>query len=268
MSIPLSLPSEHTRVALSLPRFIVASAPVLLVADLLQPIDVLAVLKFRDGDMRHRGRRRCSMPMPQAGREPDDIAGPDFLDRPALRLCPAEPGRDDQRLAERMRVPRTARARLERDVPAGYARRIARLEQWVDAHRASEVIRRSLGGRPRAVSCDLHCSIPCLSRNIRPLRGGSSGCCQRSDPGAGENAPACDHGSAFRCTASVNLQRSLSGVIGSSRMRLPVAWKIALAMAGATPTMAISPTPFTPSGFTCGSCSSTKITSMTGGASA
>ena len=39
-------------------------------------------------------------------------------------------------------------------------------------------------------------------------------------------------------------------------------------MAGATPTMAISPTPFTPSGFTCGSCSSSKITSMTGGASA
>src|SRR2546423_14882272 len=32
--------------------------------------------------------------------------------------------------------------------------------------------------------------------------------------------------------------------------------------------MEISQTPFTPSGFTCGSCSSTKITSMTGGASA
>src|SRR4051812_14959390 len=51
-------------------------------------------------------------------------------------------------------------------------------------------------------------------------------------------------------------------------MRLPVAWNTALAMAGATPTMAISPTPFTPSGFTCRPCSSTKITPMPGGASA
>src|SRR6266536_6347830 len=43
---------------------------------------------------------------------------------------------------------------------------------------------------------------------------------------------------------------------------------MALAIAGATPTRAISPTPFTPSGFTCGSCSSTNVTSMSGGASA
>ena len=39
-------------------------------------------------------------------------------------------------------------------------------------------------------------------------------------------------------------------VIGNSRMRLPVAWKTALPMAAASPTMPISPTPLTPSGFT------------------
>src|SRR5215218_8988328 len=103
-------------------------------------------------------------------------AGPDFLDRSALSLGPAEPRRDDQRLTKRMRVPRGARARLERDMSAGYARRIARLEQRVDAHWASEIIRWSLGGRPRAASCDLHCPIPCLLPDIGPLRGGS-GCC-------------------------------------------------------------------------------------------
>jgi hypothetical protein len=65
------------------------SAPVLLVADLFQPIDVLAVLKFRNGDVRHRGRRRRSMPMLQSRRKPDDIAGPDFLDRSALGLDPS-----------------------------------------------------------------------------------------------------------------------------------------------------------------------------------
>src|SRR5215207_5487246 len=109
-----------------------SSTPVLLVADLFQPIDVLAVLKLGDGDVRHRGRWRRSMPMLQPRREPNDIAGPDFLDRSALGLGPAEPRRDDQGLAKRMRVPRAARARLERDMSAGYARGIARLEQRVD----------------------------------------------------------------------------------------------------------------------------------------
>src|SRR3546814_11479969 len=65
------------------------------------------------------------------------------------------------------------------------------------------------------------------------------------------------------CSSDLN-HSSLSGVTGSSRMRLPVAWKLALAMAGGTHTVAISQTPLTPSGLTCGSCSSTKITSMTG----
>ena len=112
--------------------------------------------RHRRISVRHCGRRRCPVPMLQARRKPDDIAGPDFLDRSAIGLDPAEPRCDDQRLTKRMRVPRAARARLERDMSAGDARRIARLEQRVDAHWASEVIRRSLGGRPRAASCDLH----------------------------------------------------------------------------------------------------------------
>ena len=39
-------------------------------------------------------------------------------------------------------------------------------------------------------------------------------------------------------------------MIGKSRTRLPVAWKTALAIAAATPTMPISPRPLTPSGLT------------------
>ncbi len=38
--------------------------------------------------------------------------------------------------------------------------------------------------------------------------------------------------------------------MGKSRTRLPVAWYTALAIAAATPTSPISPTPFTPSGLT------------------
>src|SRR3954471_8523440 len=53
----------------------VASAPVLFVADLLHPVGVLAIEQLGDGDMGHRGRRRCSMPMLKPRRKPDDIAG-------------------------------------------------------------------------------------------------------------------------------------------------------------------------------------------------
>ena len=65
--------------------------------------------------------------------------------------------------------------------------------------------------------------------------------------------------SSGQCTNSS--ANTLSRVMGRSRTRLPVAWKMALAMAAATPTMPISPMPLAPSGLTISSCSSTKITS-------
>src|SRR5439155_1303737 len=55
--------------------------------------------------------------------------------------------------------------------------------------------------------------------------------------------------------------------IGKRRTRMPVACQTALATAPALPVMPISPTPLMPSAFTCGSCSSTVITSS-GGTSA
>src|SRR5258708_35873915 len=55
------------------------------------------------------------------------------------------------------------------------------------------------------------------------------------------------------------ISRSLSGKsrssmrTGSRRWRWPVAWKMALQMAAATPTMLTSPSPLTPTGFSRGS---------------
>ena len=49
-------------------------------------------------------------------------------------------------------------------------------------------------------------------------------------------------------------------MIGRWRMRRPVAWKTALAMAGAAPTTGSSPMPLLPSGLMSGSCSSMKVT--------
>src|SRR5258706_11296583 len=128
--------------------FYFGSLLVLLIADLLHPVHGLAVELLLNGDVRHRRRGCCPVPVLLARREPDHVAGPDFLDRPALALRPAAAGRHDQGLAEGMRVPRGARPWLERDARTGDTPRIGRVKQWVDPNRASEPIFRSLAGRP------------------------------------------------------------------------------------------------------------------------
>ena len=56
----------------------------------------------------------------------------------AFALRPAAAGRDDESLPERMRVPCSARARLEGDAGALHKCRIRRLKQRIDSYRASE----------------------------------------------------------------------------------------------------------------------------------
>jgi len=56
------------------------------------------------------------MPVLLAGREPDDITGPDFLDVAAPALRAATASRDDEGLTQRMGMPCGTRTRLE-----GYA---------------------------------------------------------------------------------------------------------------------------------------------------
>ena len=104
------------------------SAAVLRVADLFHPIDALAVESLRDRDVTHGGVGRGPMPVLSAGRNPDDVARPDLFFRPPLPLHPAEARGDDQRLAQGMRVPCRAGARLERDNSAADARGRATLE--------------------------------------------------------------------------------------------------------------------------------------------
>src|SRR6185437_11531805 len=98
--------------------------------------------------MGHRGGRRGAVPVLLARREPDHVTRPDFLDRAALALHPAEARGDDQGLAERMRMPGGPRTGLEEDDGAPDPGRIGRLEQRVDAYRAGEILGRSLAGRP------------------------------------------------------------------------------------------------------------------------
>jgi len=114
--------------------------PILLAAYLLHPVHDLAVELFLNGDVRHGRCRRCPVPVLLAWREPDHIAGPDELDRSAFALSPATSCCDDESLSERMRVPRSPRARLECDARALNPCRIGRLKQGIDAHRAGEPV--------------------------------------------------------------------------------------------------------------------------------
>src|SRR5690349_5280275 len=136
------------------------SGPVLLFADLFHPVDGLAVERLGDRDVRHRRGGRGAVPVLLARLEPHHIARPDRLDRSALALYPAAAEGDDQRLAERMGVPRRARTGLEGDDRAADTGRLASLERRVDAYRAGEIVCRSFGGRLRAIRCNLHCLCP------------------------------------------------------------------------------------------------------------
>src|SRR6266704_2040666 len=62
---------------------------ILLVADLLHPVDHLAVFLFLNGDVGHGCGSRGPMPVLLAGREPNDVAGSDLLDGSAFSLHPA-----------------------------------------------------------------------------------------------------------------------------------------------------------------------------------
>src|SRR4029077_17158209 len=106
--------------------------------------------------MCHRCRRGRAMPMLLTGRKPDHIARPNFLDRTALTLRPAEAGRDHQRLTEGMRMPGRARTRLERDACATNTRWFGWLEQRINANCAGEPIGWSFGGTLRTRSFYLH----------------------------------------------------------------------------------------------------------------
>jgi len=75
------------------------ASAILFVADLLHPLDDLAIERFLNRDVCHRGRRRRAVPMLLVRRKPDHIARPNFLNRAAPTLRPSKSRGDDQRLA-------------------------------------------------------------------------------------------------------------------------------------------------------------------------
>src|SRR5580698_757714 len=86
-------------------RNVLTTALVLLVGDLLEPLDSLTVERLLNRDVCHRGRRRRAMPVFLVRPDRDDVARADLLDGAAPPLVPAAPERHNQRLSERVRVP-------------------------------------------------------------------------------------------------------------------------------------------------------------------
>src|SRR3954454_18149371 len=79
---------------------------VLVVGDLLQPVDAFSVQLLDQRDVRHRSRGRGAVPVLLAPRTPDHVARADDRLWSADALHYAASCRDDENLPERMRVPR------------------------------------------------------------------------------------------------------------------------------------------------------------------
>src|SRR3954447_10761634 len=121
--------------------------PVLRIADLLQPVDRATVQLFLNRDVAHRCGGTRTMPMLLARRKPDDIARAYFLDGTTVALHSAKARCNNQRLAERMRVPGGACTRLEGNERDAHARGVTRIMQWIDPHGTGKPIRRAFAGR-------------------------------------------------------------------------------------------------------------------------
>ena len=104
------------------------------VGDLLHPLHGYAIELFLYGDVRHRCIRRSAVPVFHSRWNPDNIALSNLLARASPLLNPARAFRDDQDLAERVRMSCAPRTGLERNFPSAYARWIVRREKLLNLY--------------------------------------------------------------------------------------------------------------------------------------
>ena len=96
--------------------------------------------------MCHGGSGRCTMPVLDARRNPNNIALANYLNRAVPLLNPANAIGHDQDLTQRMGVPCRSCSGLERNLAPGRTGRFLRIEKRLDANRPREAIRSACDG--------------------------------------------------------------------------------------------------------------------------
>lgn len=112
---------------------------ILLVGDRLQPIDILPVDRLLNGHLGDGAARRGAMPMFETRRNPHDVSGIHDANRAAPLLHKTTASRNDEDLAQGMRVPCRPSTGLKEDIPARQAARAASWEQLLDLRVTGEV---------------------------------------------------------------------------------------------------------------------------------
>src|SRR5262249_19708157 len=145
-------------------------AGILLIGHRLEPNHMLTALSLLHGNMFHTVLSGCAMPVLFARRNPDGVAGSDFLYRTAPGLHPTDSRGDKKCLTERMRVPCCPRARFEAHPRRSNARRIRRLNDGILPNRSGEARRAHPARGPRSASNDVHIhSSRCRRSVLRTL---------------------------------------------------------------------------------------------------
>src|SRR5467141_2446104 len=121
--------------------FLSLRKPVLLVRDLFQPVHCSAVQLLLKRDVRHGGGWRCTMPVLDTSRNPNDVSLANHLNRATPLLNPADTICDDQDLTKRMGVPGRSRSGLECDLATARPGWFLRVEKRLNANHAREAIR-------------------------------------------------------------------------------------------------------------------------------
>ena len=128
---------------------------VLFFTDRLQPRHRRSVQRLGNSEVGHGRLGCCTVPVALVRLEEHHVAGMDLLNWAALSLHLPQPGDDDNRLAEWMKMPVRARARFECDVPGPHVRGRLRVSQAVNAYGASEPIGGTFRGRSATCASDL-----------------------------------------------------------------------------------------------------------------
>ena len=118
------------------------SPSILLVINLLHPLDDLSVEPLLDRDVRHRRCWRRAVPVLLAGRDPHDVAWPNLLDGPASTLHATATRGYNQRLTEPVYMPGGSRAWFKSYAGTGNERGIGGLKQRTNPDSPGEPLRR------------------------------------------------------------------------------------------------------------------------------